>query len=308
MEQLLKYYYNMYIEKVLKEYNYYYFYYDGYLYYLIKNYRTEKEINELYLICEELYNKNIVVSTFIINNQGKIISEYNNNTYILLKINSNTSLDFSIKDIVNFQNILEITNNKTNLYRTNWGLLWEEKNDYFEYQIKELGINKKVILNSFSYYIGLSENAISIVNIVNLNNKNKKVVLSHKRVNYPNMEVDFLNPLNFIFDINVRDIAEYLKSMFFKTNVSKTIKELKKYLNSVNLTDYEANMLYARLLYPSYYFDVYEQVIEDKIDEEELLPIISKVDDYELFLKDVYYELIKTNKIEKVEWLIRKEL
>ena len=66
-------------------------------------------------------------------------------------------------------------------------------------------------------------------------------------------------------------------------------------------------MLYARLLYPSYYFDIYERVIEDKIDEEKLLPIIERVNEYELFLKDCYLALSKYYNIEQIKWIINKK-
>ena len=86
----------------------------------------------------------------------------------------------------------------------------------FEYQVRELGLDKKVIQESFSYYLGLAENAISYVNNTTLkyNSFNSKVTLSHRRIFYPNFKINFLNPLSFIFDLEVRDIAEYLKAMF----------------------------------------------------------------------------------------------
>ena len=79
------------------------------------------------------------------------------------------------------------------------------------------------------------------------------------------------------------------------------------YLKKYVLDNYEANMLYARLLYPSYYFDKYESIIEDKEDEDDLLDIINKINEYELFIKDIYIILSKNYKIEKVEWLINKK-
>ncbi len=57
--------------------------------------------------------------------------------------------------------------------------------DYFEYQIRELGKDKKVILDSFSYYIGLGENAISYVNSTIAKYKpddRERICLSHKRL------------------------------------------------------------------------------------------------------------------------------
>lgn len=74
------------------------------------------------------------------------------------------------------------------------------------------------------------------------------------------------------------------------------------------LTPYSYHMLYARLLYPSYYFDIYEDVMNNNGDEERLVKIISKVDDYELFLKEAYQEISKYTSLEHIDWIIKKEL
>ena len=64
-------------------------------------------------------------------------------------------------------------------------------------------------------------------------------------------------------------------------------------------------MLYARLLYPSYYFDIYEDIMNNNGDEERLLPIIKKVNEYEDFLKKAYTEISKYTNLEKVDWLLK---
>lgn len=309
MEQFLKYFYDIYIDNIYKKDNKYYFYKDNSLFCVVKNYRLPEELKDILEICYEMQNR-FPVSQIVFNKFGQISSDYDNNNYILLKINTSMSSDITINDIIKINNSLFLNKDKKELYRNNWAKLWESKVDYFEYQIKELGRNKKIILNSFSYYIGLAENAISIANICELYNKdnmNEKVVLSHRRINYPCMEYEFYNPLEYIFDIQVRDVSEYLKSMFFYTDKNHTIKELKNYLLSTRLSNYEANMLYARLLYPTYYFDIYEKVIEDLKEESELLDIINKVDEYELFLKEAYFELSRMYKIEQINWIINKK-
>ena len=309
MEQFLKYFYDIYIDNLYKKDNKYYFYKDNSLFCIVKNYRLPEELKDILEICYEMQSR-FPVSQIVFNKFGQISSNYDNNNYILLKINTSMSSDITINDIIKINNSLFLNKDKKELYRNNWAKLWESKVDYFEYQIKELGRNKKIILNSFSYYIGLAENAISIANICELYNKdnmNEKVVLSHRRINYPCMEYEFYNPLEYIFDIQVRDVSEYLKSMFFYTDRNRTIKELKNYLLSTRLSNYEANMLYARLLYPTYYFDIYEKVIEDLKEESELLDIINKVDEYELFLKEAYFELSRMYKIEQINWIINKK-
>ena len=63
-------------------------------------------------------------------------------------------------------------------------------------------------------------------------------------------------------------------------------------------------MLYARLLYPSYYFDIYEEVMNKERDEEDLVRVIKKADLYEDFLKKAYLEITKYALIERIDWLI----
>lgn len=65
-------------------------------------------------------------------------------------------------------------------------------------------------------------------------------------------------------------------------------------------------MLFARLLYPTYYFDLYESIMNKDTDEEELVKVIKRVDEFELFLKKTYLEISKYAKIEKIDFLIEE--
>ena len=94
--------------------------------------------------------------------------------------------------------------------------------------------------------------------------------------------------------------------MFFKNE--DALLELITYLKITKLSNYSYHMLYARLLYPSYYFDIYENIMNNNELEENLLPIIKKVEEYELFLKNSYLEISKYTEIDKIEWIIKKEL
>lgn len=120
--------------------------------------------------------------------------------------------------MVNISNKLVLNNNKSSLYRNNWGSLWSDKIDFW-ISSKRIGRRKNVVKSSFSYYVGLSENAISYVNNAILKYggvSSGRIVLSHRRVFFPNYKLNYMNPLSFVFDLEVRDVAEYLKSMFLK--------------------------------------------------------------------------------------------
>lgn len=304
MKRLLKYFYNIDIDNfnIYKEYMY--FSYEENIYALVKNNRDIKEIIELYNLSILLAQDNIYLHEIIKNNKGELVTYYDDIAYVLLKINSSFSGEVCLYDIINTKINLNNLDNSI-LCRNDIAKLWESKIDYFEYQVSELGLDKKIILNSFSYYIGLSENAISIVN--NINNKypnyKKNLGIAHKRISYPNMELDYYNPLNIIIDLKIRDIAEYIKYNYIY-NDSINYDDI----DSIIMDDYDANMFFARLLFPTYYFDLYEKIIENKLEEQELLMVISKVNNYEKFLKTIWFILNKKYKMEKVEWLcIKKE-
>lgn len=131
-----------------------------------------------------------------------------------------------------------------------------------------------------------------------------RIVISHRRIYYPNIKLNYLNPLSFVFDLEVRDIAGYLKSMFFKQDLDQVMIELETYLKTTKLSLYGYQMFFARLLYPSYYFDIYEKIMNKDETEEALIPIISKVEEYEKFLKKAYFAISKYAPIEKISWLI----
>ena len=305
MKETIKYYYNIDVNNLDEKEGRYHFKYNGKDYFFVYYNRLDKELNDILLCIKFLKNKNIFCNEIIPNIKNELLTKVNNYNYILLSV-TNTLYKYDLLDVEMFNKKIILNSYQGNLYRNNWFKLWSNKVDYFESQIRELGLNKKIITNSFSYYIGLAENAISVVNVVNKKYSNIKgnITLSHRRIFYPNYKLNFLNPLSFIFDLRVRDIAEYLKSIFFYGDKLDAFIELNAYLKIAKLNIYELNMLWARLLYPTYYFDLYEQIMNSNRNENDIIKIIDKVNDYEKFLKKTYLELSKYGKIEKISWLI----
>lgn len=308
MKDIINYYYNFNIESVEDWDTIFCFDYKNESFYFVPFKRTERELIDLVEISKELKARNIECHDLILNKFGKIITNVYNTNYVLLKPIGNIKQEYDIKDMIKLNNTLILTPNKSNLYRNSWAKLWSDKIDYFEYQIHELGKDKEIILDSFSYYIGLGENAISYVN--NISNKYKKtpldrICLSHRRINYPNYKLNYLNPLSFIFDLEIRDIAEYIKSAFFKE--ADALSYLKETLKITKFSTYSLELLYARLLYPSYYFDIYEAIMNNLENEEKLIPIIEKADEYEEFLRNAYIEINKYTPIEGIDWILNKK-
>ncbi len=307
MKETIEYYYGLDIDTLEEADGKYHFRLDNQDFFFVFYNRGVEELEDIINVSNEMLKKGINVHKIYININNSFLTKVGEYNYILFAV-SNISEEYDIFDMVKISDKLVLNNSKSNLYRNNWGTLWSEKIDYFEYQVRELSVEKNVIKNSFSYYVGLAENAISYVNNTNLKYGGgiSKIVLSHRRVFYPNYKLNYLNPLSFVFDLEVRDIAEYLKAIFFKKNINFCLEELSSYLKIRHLSLYEYQMLYARLLYPTYYFDVYENVMNKDADENLLVEIIKKCNNYEQFLKKAYLEISKYARIDKIEWIINQ--
>ena len=308
MKDIINYYYNLNVESVEDWDTIFYFTWNHESFYFVPLKRTEKELVELIEVSKELKARGIDCHDMILNKFGKLITNVYETNYILLKPIGDNAIEYDIKNMVNINNRLQLSPNKSNLYRNSWANLWSDKIDYFEYQIRELGREKELILDSFSYYIGLAENAISYVNNTNIKYKKTlldRICLSHRRIKYPNIKLNYLNPLSFIFDLEVRDLAEYIKSAFFANE--DALSYLKEALKITTFSIYSLELLYARLLYPSFYFDMYEKIMNDSEEEEKLIPIIEAAEEYEEFLKEAYLELNKYAPIEGIEWVLNKK-
>lgn len=308
MKDILFYNYNLKIDDLEEKEDYAVFRLEEKTFYFTKLKRTEKELNEILSVVEELFRRNILVFPILKNNMGSFVTMAAMTPYVLVLVTEENK-EYGILDIMDFQKKLILNNKKSMLYRSVWANLWSEKVDYLEYQVHERGKSYPIILNSFSYYVGLAENAIVYVRNIEKRipmPKNLPIVLSHRRVYYPNYRLNFDNPLNFIFDIEVRDIASFIKSMFFKDKEGALI-DLRTYIEIRKPDLYSLSMLYARLLYPSYYFDLHERIMESGLEEEAILPIIDKTCEYEAFLKEAWFLIRSYVPIEPIPWIIQKE-
>lgn len=265
--------------------------------------RGKNELDEIIKCNEELKKMNIKTLLFVPNKFNNIITTINETNYVLLHVPNNYKQEVDLTEIIGNNKKLVLKHDYTNLYRNNWSNLWSEKLDYYEYQIRELGKDKDVILDTFGYYEAMAINAISLINNNNyvFDEQKDKLTLSHRRIFFPNYKLNFYNPLNYIFDLEIRDIAEYIKTDFFYG--TEAYLDLKTFLNSVRLSNYSYQMFYARLLYPSYYFDIYDKIMNKQKDQQAMLNIISKSQDYEMFLRKAYLEISKYAKIDKIPWL-----
>ena len=294
MNNFIDYFYNIKVDKIDFNNKYYSFIFNGYNYRL---YIIDDNININFIVNLNKRMLSYTLTSEIINNKdNKYISNYNNIDYILIKIYANIDKPISIKEISYLANYLY-----SDKIKVNWGLLWSKKIDYLEEMINENSKKYPLLVDSFNYFVGMAENAISYYNDIIIND-NYKLFISHKKIRFNDTTECLYNPLNIIFDYKVRDIAEYIKNAFFLNN-KNIFNELDYYLknNYLNITDIK--LLVSRLLYPSFYFDLYEDILIIGKNEKIITSIINKLPQYEKYLANIINYLKKTYDIPDISWL-----
>ena len=75
------------------------------------------------------------------------------------------------------------------------------------------------------------------------------------------------------------------------------------YLTTNNLSLVEVQLLISRLLYPSFYFEMYEDILIDNKDEKIILDVISRLDEYEKYLSKIINFFKVNYDVEEIVWL-----
>ena len=267
----------------------------------------EYEINDFKRVIEltkRLKSFRINYHDIILNRFGQIISDYNNKKYILFKMCEDFSKEILVWDMIKINSQISLLGNIKEKYSNNWKFLWENKINYFETQIKELAKEKENVLNTFSYYVGLGECAIQYISKVEEKyfiNESSEITVCHRRIFFPNYSLNYFNPLSIIIDLEIRDYSEYFKTLFF--NGIDIKDEFVSFFKTKKFSDYSYNMFFARLLFPTYYFDIYEKTLQNIIEQESNIEVLKYKSDYETFLRFAYNEINKYSSLEKIEWI-----
>ncbi len=308
MKNTIIYYYNLNINDIHQIKDYYYFIYNEEKYYLVPYNRPLEDIKALQTLNVECLQRGLLVHEIILNKDKSIITYNNNIAYILMKVYVNERAKITIRDIHDIAFKTRGIKIESVLSRFDYFKLWSSKIDYFEYQVSQMGKDFRIIRESMGYYIGMAENAISYIKNATLELKPTPIdvaTVAHKRININDTLFDVYNPLNFIIDYKERDVSEYIKMNFF-ADKKYLIAEIKEYLKYNIESNYGARILFGRLLYPTYYFDVYEKIMRGELEEEALLKIIKKNSEYEEFLCDFQEYLTSLVPIPPVDWLNKK--
>lgn len=296
MKNAMSYFYNLIPSSIHQRGKIYYFYVNQSPYVLIPcDNVAESQI--IYEFSMQLLKIGLPIHQIILNNQSQVVTKINQDDYVLMKIFV-PKREVQLEDIIQF-NQIPASNLPNSLRRDDWYILWTKKIDYFEYQISQIGKKYPIIIDSFSYYVGLAENAIILMQMIS--QKPTYVTLNHRRIAYGDTTYKLFNPFNLIIDVRIRDVCDYLKSCFFQNKNIDLL--LQQYLYSAKLSQEELQCFFARMLFPTYYFDAYEKIIAGEMEEKELLPIIAKVDAYETLLRRIYRDMAGNGMLPEIEWL-----
>lgn len=287
MKNALYYYYGISASNIYKNDRFYHFILNDRKYILYKHDLSYEQLEKAYHLCYYLLKYNIPVHQMIKTKMGSYDIDYNGVKYVLMLINFDTDKkEVTLDDVIDFSNKSIVQDTPIS-----YAKVWSEKVDYIEYQVSEMGKGYDYIRDSLGYFIGLAENAI----FLNRYTSDGVCSIGHKK-----MSVDpysFYNPLNLVIDSRIRDVAEYFKIQILHRKFNPSV-----FLICTNeLNNNEKLLLFDRILFPNYYFDLIERCLLEEKSDCDIKKIIGNVTYFEEQLKYVYETLPNTPTIEWIE-------
>ena len=238
-------------------------------FYIISNFnRDEVEFEKVlnYLISNNLKSLKVVM-----NKKGSYISEFNGKKYVVMESDcENEIIDFPICSggLINENNY--------------WNEIWENRVVQLEKHKSELSLNKDIfyILN---YYIGLIEICIYNYNLlIRKYGQKNGLSIQHNRIEFPMYSFSYYNPVNYLFDFEFRDFAEYLKMRFFYSDFSTD--EAISVIDNYNFDNFSINMFFVRLIYPTYFLELYDMQNKNNVYSDLFYDLLKKSSQYENFI------------------------
>ncbi|MBR5662890.1 MAG: hypothetical protein IKX00_04535 [Bacilli bacterium] len=262
--------------------------------YLYQEITEPKKVLYIYNLIQSVNSYKFFCYKFERNIFNEVISKYNDITFVIIDIKNDYKETIDLDDMLSlYVDSQKILFNRIN-YNNNWDLLWENKINYLTNHFNNNKLLNKNYELVFNYYISIAEISLEYLLFSKKKYKPNNIAsFVHRRIKIPNIKLDFFNPLNFIIDLEIRDISEYIKILYYKNDDYET--ELDYYLKTHHLDMYLASLLYARIIYPSCFFDDYES---KNIDINKFVDFIS----YEKFIKKIYDLISSYIPIDKINF------
>ena len=245
--------------------------------YILQNVSNISTLEIIYKVIKEQKITNQFYE-IILNNRNHMVTSYKNKMYCLLKINNNIFRE--PEDI----NLYKINNYKEyNKYTINWISCWERKCDLLTNTLYQNRCSLE-IKEVADYYLGLTEIAIQYLKNTNYQKEygSKELYISRRRQDKENNR----NPLDLVIDRKERNLAEKIKNDFFyKTNTKYTIEKIQQLIETEEL---DKNIVIARLIFPTYFYDIIDKYIDEENIENDIKNITKKSLEYETMLKQLF--------------------
>ena len=106
--------------------------------------------------------------------------------------------------------------------------------------------------------------------------------IQHNRIEFPIYSFSYYNPVNYLFDFEFRDFAEYLKMRFFYSDFSTD--EAISVIDNYNFDNFSINMFFVRLIYPTYFLELYDIQNKNNVYSDLFYDLLKKSSQYENFI------------------------
>ncbi|WHY76709.1 spore coat protein YutH [Neobacillus sp. WH10] len=297
--------------------------------------KEEADITELEKIAEHLRNygdQNVPI--FLPSKEGQLITTWEQNKYCVLanrQIEEQRNIKLGRKLAKFHERGRMVPFQIERSSRTGqWKSLWEKRLEQMEkvwngilFQTPEDEF-ERMFIDSFPYYLGLTENAIQYLVDTELDDEALETdsgTVCHERFNNktwgPHSHYMIKNPFDWVFDHRSRDLAEWTRERYFR-NIQTYDVELRQFFSEYQsiapLSSFSWRLLYSRLIFPLHYFDCIESYYitrseqDKKVLEDRLRKILRQSSEYERFLAGFFQMSgapINRMNLPQLEWLFQ---
>lgn len=280
------------------------FIYNDYTFIIFAVNDTEESLIKLDNLLYSLRNSfNDDIVYIVKNKYNKYISQSTEDYNITLLCYKNKPLS-NINDFIKMNVIyLNYFNYKVNL--KDIIALWDQRLEYIQNQcLVNLNFDNEshLILYKFTQYsVGLALNSLQYLKdiTIDFNKITFNATLTHRRIKNIN-KYELFNPFNLIIDHSSRDLAELYKNDLIDFN---TLINITSYFN-YSVDEYE--YLLARLLYPTFIFDILEDLYNEKTNYDytnQICIAINKQKKALYKLKEYYENIYQYITIRPIDWI-----
>ena len=243
---------------------------DKYVFYYNNDIYLFKEVFVLEEYLQFIIRNNDLFHTVVKGKNNQYIMVYKDKRYILMKVKIRENRFVLFNDFYKMKNYIVYS-----VYFSNfsWLELWKRKIDQIEDYVSHHSLDIYV-LSIINYFVGLGELSIKILNSLN---EKEKIPLSyaHKRMNFNCDLYSYYDVSNIIIDHYTRDIGEYIKDLIINNKFN---------IKVINFNDFnylDRVLLISRIVFPSYFFDLFDQFVLEKRNFNDLDKYIIDIDKYD---------------------------